>query len=382
MKTRFTFAAFDPRGRTMAVAEGETIPLGWFISVGGAAPAEVTEVTTVVGTSADISNPYDGGPEVWVRTLSVQTASQVAAIATAAAADIVGHAEAARLTAIITDAGITGLSVVWASFYRGDKIGLRMGVGSGLVTEAYVRGHIPYWLDCQAAAAVKAAAAAAAAAEAAIWAGMPDVISLTQAEFLRCGWKSAEQGRLTMTGGPDPDHHPVDGVMFLYRKDYASEGYYFRGGFVRTGYTRTDTVVATHPRYAAAIAAARAAWAGKTAITSDSLLSVIRTSMGDIITPIAPPPPTQAENLAAEAAALAAQKAANAARRQARYDREAAELAAIQAARLAKRYTGTLRLPHSQPESPAPEAAPAPAPISSSSVNLNDPWGSLSALKL
>jgi hypothetical protein len=42
-----------------------------------------------------------------------------------------------------------------------------------------------------------------------------------------------------------------------------------------------------------------------------------------------------------------------------------------------------MRLPHSQPESPAPDApAPAPAAISSSSVNLNDPWGSLSALKL
>jgi hypothetical protein len=364
----------------MTVAEGETIPLGWFISVGGAAPAEVTEVTVVVGTSADTSNPYDGGPEVWVRTLFIRTASETAAITAAAAADIIGRSEAARLTSLIEAAGIVGLSVKWDTYYATDKVGLRMG--RDLVTEASVRGHIPYWLDCQKEAAVKAAAAAAAAAEAAIWAGMPDVISLTQAEFLRCGWKSAEQGRLTMTGGPDPDHHPVDGVMFLYRKDYASEGYYFRGGFVRTGYTRTDTVVATHPRYAAAIAAARAAWAGKTAITSDSLLSVIRTSMGDIITPIAPPPPTQAENLAAEAAALAAQKAANADRRQARYAREAAELAAIQAARLAKRYTGTLRLPHSQPESPAPEAAPAPAPISSSSVNLNDPWGSLSALKL
>jgi hypothetical protein len=362
----------------MTVAEGETIPLGWFISVGGGSPVEVTEVTTVVGASEDISNPYDGGPEVWVRTLSVRTASQVAAIATAAAADIVGIAEAARLTGLITDAGITGLSVKWGKYYATDKVGLRMG--RDLVTEASVRGHLSYWLDCQKEAAVKAAAAAAAAAEAAIWAGMPDVVAIVRTEFLRCGWKSAEKGRLTMTGGPDKSHLPVDGEMFLYRRESSSEGYYFRGGFVRTGYRWTETVVATHPRYAAAIAAARAAWAAKTAITPDSLLSVIRTSMGDIVTPIAPPPPTQEENLAKEAAELAAQKAANAGRRQARYAREAAELAAIQAARAAKRYTGPLRLPHSQPESPAPDA-PAPAPISST-VNLNDPWGSLSALKL
>jgi hypothetical protein len=366
----------------MVVREGETIPLGWFISVGGSAPTEVTESTVVLGTTEEVSNPYDGGPEIWVRTLSVRTASQTAAITAAAAADIIGHAEAARLTAIIEAAGITGLSVKWASFYRGDAVGLRMGVGSDLVTEAYVRGHLAYWLDRQAEAAVKAAAAAAAAAEAAIWAGMPDVVAIVRTEFLRCGWVAEEKSRLTMTGGPDPDHHPVDGVMYLFRKDYASEGYSLkdqdRSYFVRTGWSRTDTVVATHPRYAAAIAASRAAWAAKTAITSDSLLSVIRLSMGDIVTPIAPPPPTQAEILARQAAELAAQKAANADRRQARYAREAAELAAIQSARLAKRYTGPMRLPHSQPESPAPEAAPAPI----SSVNLNDPWGSLSKLKL
>jgi hypothetical protein len=145
---------------------------------------------------------------------------------------------------------------------------------------------------------------------------------------------------------------------------------------VRTGTRWTETVIATHPRYAAAIAAALAAEGG-------DILAAVRLAMGDIVTPIAPPPPTQAENLAAEAAALAANKAANADRRQARYAREAAELAAIQAARLAKRYTGPMRLPHSQPESLTPDApAPAPAAISSSSVNLNDPWGSLSALKL
>lgn len=379
MKTRFTFTAYDPRGRTMTVKEGETIPLGWFISVGGSAPVEVTENTVVIGTTEDISNPYDGGPEVWVRTLFIRTASQTAAIAEAAAADVIGIAEAARLTGLITDAGITGLSVKWGKYYATDKVGLRMG--RDVVTEAYVRGHIPYWLDCQAAAAAKAAKAAAAAAEAAIWAGMPDVIEIVRTEFLRCGWVAVEQGRLTMTGGPDPDHIPVDGVMYLFRRDAETEGYSLknqdRSHFVRTGTRWTKTVVVPHPRYAAAIAAARAAWAAKTAITPDSLLSVIRTSMGDIVTPIAPPPPTVEENLAAEAAALAAQKAANAARRQARYDAEAAELAA----KKARGMTGYRGRQRDTTTAPTPDA---PAPISSSvnSVNLNDPWGSLSALKL
>ena len=361
----------------MTVSEGDTIPLGWFISVGGSAPAEVTENTVVVGETKDVSNPYDGGPEVWVRTMSVRTASQTSAIATAAAADIVGHAEAARLTAIITDAGIVGLSVKWDTYYAYDKVGLRMG--RDLVTEASIRGNLAYWLERQQAAAAKAAVVAAAAAEAAIWAGMPDVIALTQAEFSRCGWVTEEQGRLTMTGGPDPDHHPVDGVMYLFRRDVETEGYNFlnqgRGGFVATGHRHFKTVVVPHPRYSAAIAASRAAWAAKTAITSDSLLSVIRTSMGDIVLPIAPPPPTQAEILAAEAAELAANKAANAARRQASRDAEAAETVA----KKARGMTGYRGRQRDTTTAPAPEAAPAP---SSSSVNLNDPWGSLSALKL
>jgi hypothetical protein len=339
----------------------------------------VTESTVVIGETKDISNPYDGGAEVWVRTLSVRSASQVAAIAAAAAADIVGIAEAARLTAIITDAGIVGLAVKWDTYYAYDVIGLRMG--RDVVTESSIRGNLSYWLERQQAREAKAAAAAAAAAEAAIWSGMPDVISLTQAEFSRCGWVAAEQGRLTMTGGPDSSHVPSDGEMYLFRRDVETEGYNFlnqgRGGFVSTGHRHFKTVVVPHPRYAAAISAARAAWAGKTAITSDSLLSVIRLSMGDIVIPIAPPPPTQAENLAAEAAELAAQKAANAARRQARYDAEAAELAA----KKARGMTGYRGRQRDTTTAPTPDA---PAPISSSvnSVNLNDPWGSLSKLKL
>ena len=121
-------------------------------------------------------------------------------------------------------------------------------------------------------------------------------------------------------------------------------------------------MVATHPRYAAAIAAALAA--------EGDILSAVRNSMGDIVLPIAPPPPTQEEILAKQAAELAAQKAENAARRQASRDAEAAELAAKKAARL-KRYSAPA-------ESPVAPAAPALI----SMVNLNDPWGSLSALKL
>ena len=361
----------------MAVSEGETIPIGWFVSVGGSAPVEVTESTVVVGTSADVSNPYDGGAEIWVRTLSVRSASQTSAIASAAAADIVGHAEAARLTAIITDAGITGLSVKWDTYYAYDKVGLRMG--RDLVTESSIRGNLAYWLERQQAREAKAAVAAAAAAEAAIWIGMPDVVALTQAEFSRCGWVAAEQARLIMTGGPDASHVPSDGEMYLYRKDVETEGYSLknqdRSHFVSTGHRHFKTVVVLHPAYSAAIAASRAAWASKTAITSDSLLSVIRTSMGDIVLPIAPPPPTQAEILARQAAELAAQKAQNATRRQARQDAEAAELAA----KKARGMTGYRGRQRDTTTAPAPEAAPAPI---SSTVNLNDPWGSLSALKL
>ena len=357
----------------MTVAEGDTIPIGWFISVGGSAPSEVTEATVVVGASEDISNPYDGGPEIWVRTLSVRSASQTAAIATAAAADIIGHAEAARLTSIITDAGIVGLSVKWDTYYATDKVGLRMG--RDLVTEASVRGNLSYWIERQQAREAKAAAAAAAAAEAAIWAGMPDVVEIVRTEFLRCGWVAVEQGRLTMTGGPDSSHVPSDGEMYLFRRDVESEGYNFlnqgRGGFIATGHRHFKTVVVPHPAYSAAIAAARSAWAAKTAVTPDSLLSVIRTSMGDIVIPIAP---TQEEILARQAAELAANKAANAARRQARQDAEAAELAAKKARGMIG-YRGRQR---DTTTAPAPDA---PAAISSS-VNLNDPWGSLSALKL
>ena len=97
--------------------------------------------------------------------------------------------------------------------------------------------------------------------------------------------------------------------------------------------------------------------------------------MGDIVLPIAPPPPTQAEILARQAAELAAQKAQNATRRQARQDAEAAELAA----KKARGMTGYRGRQRDTTTAPAPEAAPAPI---SSTVNLNDPWGSLSALKL
>lgn len=367
MKIKFNFTIYDPRGRTMTVREGETIPLGWFVSVGGAAPAEVTEVSVVIGTTEDISNPYDGGSEIWVRTLSVRTATQTAAIAAAADADIVGLAEAARLTAIITGAGITGIAVKWQTYYTTDTVGLR--IGRDLVTEASIRANLAYWQERQQAAADAAAADAAAAAEAAIWAGMPSVSKMVRAEFLRCGWVAAPQ-RVFVMGGPDATHLPVDGEMYVFRLEYQSEGYSLRNQSasysVTTGGTFTEVIIATHPRYDAAIAAARSAWASKTATTPANLLSVIRQSMGDIVTPIAhplaPPAPTQEENLAAEAAKLAALKAAKDARRQARRDEEAAELAAKKADRLQRGTT---------------------APASSvNSVNLNDPWGSLAGLKL
>jgi len=342
----------------MQLTEGDTVPIGWFTKDWDSEiPIEVTEEATVVGETKDVSNPYDGGPENFVRFLTVRTASQTAAIASAAAADIVGQAEASRLTAIITAAGITGRSVKWAKYYPTDAVGLRMG--RDIVTESSVRSNLEYWLERQQDAAAKAAAAAltkaaaiAAAAEAALWVGMPDVVGIVRAEFRRCGWSNSE--------------------MYTTRVDVEQEGYSLRDQgasyFRTTGYRRTETVTATHPRYAAAIDAAQAAWIDKTAVTPEALLLVIRVSMGDIVIPVVVPLTTE-ENNARQAAELAAQKAENAARRQARRDEEAAELAAKKAARRSQRDT-----------TQAPAEAPA-APISQT-VNINDPWGSLSSLKL
>jgi hypothetical protein len=310
----------------MAVSEGETIPLGWFISVGGSSPSEVTEATTVIGTTVDRSGG-DGNCEVLERHLSVQTTAQSAAAAVAAVAAKVAAVESAAKYA------------AWAAAVKA-KAAL--------------------------AASVKAAAAAAAAVAKAESDRVAAVTQIVRAEFLRCGWVAAQQQVLWETGGPDKSHLPVDGEMYIYRRESQTEGYSLKDQgssfFINTGYSYSETVVATHPRYDAAISAVLS--------TDGDLLTAVRLAMGDIVIPIAPPALTQEEILAKQAAELAVQKAANAARRQASRDAQAAELAAKKAARL-KRYS-------------APEAAPAPAPISSSvnSVNLNDPWGSLSALKL
>ena len=309
----------------MAVSEGDIIPLGWFISVGGGSPVEVTENTVVVGTTVDRSGG-DGNCEVLERHLSVETTARVAA-AKAAAVE-----SAAKYTA-------------WAA---------------GVKAKAAL------------AASAKAAAAAASLAAKAESDRVAAATQIVRAEFLRCGWVGARQQVLWETGGPDASHVPVDGEMYVYRRESQSEGYSLKDQdsryFITTGYSHLETVVATHPRYAAAIAAALAA--------EGDILSAVRNSMGDIVLPIAPPAPTQDEILAKQAAELAAQKAANAARRQARQDAEAAELAAKKARGMIG-YRGRQRDTTTAP-APAPAAAPAP----SSSINLNDPWGSLSALKL
>jgi hypothetical protein len=309
----------------MTVKEGETIPLGWFISVGGGSPVEVTEVTTVIGTTVDRSGG-DGNCEVLERHLSVQTTAQAAAAAVAAVAAV----EAAAVAAVEYAA--------WAAAVKAKAI---------------------------AASVAKATAAAVAAAAKAESDRVETATQIVRSEFLRCGWVAAQQQVLWETGGPDASHVPVDGEMYLYRRDVQSEGYSLKDqdsrNFITTGYSHSETVVATHPRYDAALSAALS--------TDGDILTAVRTSMGDIVTPIAPPAPTQAEILARQAAELAANKAANATRRQASRDAEAAELAAKKAARL-KRYSAPAE---------SPEAAPVPV---ISSVNLNDPWGSLSALKL
>ena len=325
MKTRFNFTAYNHRGWTMTVSEGDTIPIGCFISVGGESPIEVTEATVVVGTTVDRSGG-DGNCEVLERHLSVQTTAQsVAAEAAAVAAKAAAVVEAAEYA-------------TWAA-----------AVKAKAVREA----------------SAKAAAAAASAAAKAESDRVAAATQLVRAEFVRCGWVAARQQVLWETGGPDNSHLPIDGEMYVYRRESQAEGYSLKDQdsryFVTTGYSHSETVVATHPRYAAAIAAALSA--------EGDILAVVRLSMGDIVTPIAPPAPTQEEILARQAAELAVQKAVNAARRQASRDAEAAELVAKKAARL-KRYSAPT------------ESADAPAPAAISSVNLNDPWGSLSTLKL
>jgi hypothetical protein len=198
---------------------------------------------------------------------------------------------------------------------------------------------------------------------------MPDVVGIVRAEFIRCGWHAQQQAKIAL-GGYDETQVCVAGEMYLFRITTEQEGYSLRDQgssyFRTTGYRRTETVTATHPIYAAAIDAARTAWIAKSAVTPDQLLLVIRNSMGDIVLPIVVLP-TAEETRAREAAELAAQKAENAARKQARRDAEAAEFAVKKAAKWARL---------------AAYAAPAPAPAPISTVNLNDPWGSLSALKL
>ena len=313
----------------MAVSEGDVIPIGWFISVGGAAPTEVTEATVVVGTTVDRSGG-DGDGEVLERHLSVQNAAQSAAAAAAVAA-VAAVESAAKYAA-------------WAA-----------GVKAKAVKTA----------------SAKAAAAAAAAVAKAESDRVAAATQIVRSEFLRCGWVAARQQVLWETGGPDNSHLPVDGEMYVYSRESQAEGYSLKDQgssfFINTGYSHSETVVATHPKYAAALAAALAA--------EGDILSAVRTSMGDIVTPIAPPPPTQAEILAKQAAELAAQKAENAARRQASRDAETAELSAKKARGMIG-YRGRQRDTTTAPEPDAPAA------ISSSSVNLNDPWGSLSALKL
>jgi hypothetical protein len=330
MKIKHSFQSYCPRGRTMVLKEGDTVPIGWFVSVGGAAPVEITEFVTIIGETVDISNPYDGGPEVFVRYLSVATPSQVAA---AIAAKAVEQAEIARITAE---------HAVWVAANKARD-------------------------------AARKAAKEEAAKEEAVKSELQNIIGIVRAEFVRCGWRAQQQTQLVW-GGYDESQVCETGEMYLYRTDSEQEGYSLRDQgssyFYTTGYRRTETVTAIHPKYAAAIDAAKDAWFFKTAVTADQLLSVIRLSMGDIVIPVVVPP-TAEETRAKEAAELASQKAANAARKQARQDEEAAEFAAKKALKL--NYRGPQRDTTQAP-------AEAPAPISS--VNLNDPWGSLSLLKL
>lgn len=172
-----------------------------------------------------------------------------------------------------------------------------------------------------------------------------ELVGIVRAEFRRCGWAALQQTPFVI-GGYDETEVCADKEMYLYRITTESEGYSLKDQgssyFHTTGYNRTETVTAIHPIYAAAIGAAQAAWIAKTAVTADQLLEVIRLSMGDIVLPIVILPTAEETRV-----------------------KEAAELAQQKAARRSQRDTT-----QSSVEAP------------SSSVNLNDPWGSLSTLKL
>ena len=78
MKIKYSFQSYDPRGRTMTLTEGDSVPIGWFVKDWDSeVPVLVTEESIVVGETVDRTNPCSGVQEVF-RTLSVRKSAPVA----------------------------------------------------------------------------------------------------------------------------------------------------------------------------------------------------------------------------------------------------------------------------------------------------------------
>jgi hypothetical protein len=87
MKIKYSFTSYDPRGRTMVLKEGDTVPIGWFTKDWDSEVLiEVTEAAVVVGETTDRTNPCSGAREIF-RTLSVATPAQIVAAIAAKAVD-------------------------------------------------------------------------------------------------------------------------------------------------------------------------------------------------------------------------------------------------------------------------------------------------------
>ena len=111
MKIKYSFASYCPRGRTMALKEGDTVPIGWFTKDWDSeVTVPVTEASVVVGETTDRTNPCSGVQEVF-RTLSVRKSVPVAVPvvvippqALAAMAEIIAAGGTAEFAPAITHA--------------------------------------------------------------------------------------------------------------------------------------------------------------------------------------------------------------------------------------------------------------------------------------
>jgi hypothetical protein len=262
---------YRPNGREYFAREGETIPVGWYRD--GQPPVLLAEPATVIREVIP-GNPYDQWAEDRV-ILVLRTASEAQELADSASAKARLAAEADRLTSILRGAGVDSakIFVSW---------GRLTFLGQPGADEARVRAAIPGLLREQARIARERQVARRKARLAKAYSGMPDIRAMAAAEFARCGWVREQVG--TWLGSVDP--RPCrDGEWSTYTTRHISGDYSHSdgdGGWVSvsnpSGDRTVEETVSAHPRYLAAVRAARRAYRqGRDPLAS------IRSSMGDIL---------------------------------------------------------------------------------------------------